>query len=112
MPQQIAADNKPTPAVAASGRGQTTALLFPFLDLKAQHATIREEVYEAVGRVMEAQQFILGAEVEALESEVAKLASCGFAVGCASGSDALLLSLMALEIDQDDEVITVPFTFS
>src|SRR5437868_12039200 len=111
MAQPIATDHKPTPA-AASGAGHPTALLFPFLDLKAQHATIREEVYEAVQRVMEGQHFILGAEVEALESEVAKLAGCGFAVGCASGSDALLLSLMALEIDQDDEVITVPFTFS
>jgi dTDP-4-amino-4,6-dideoxygalactose transaminase len=88
------------------------ALLFPFLDLKAQHAHIHEEVYEAVHRILESQHFILGSEVEALESEVAKVAKCKFAVGCASGSDALLLSLMALDVDQDDEVITVPFTFS
>jgi len=100
------------PAAAMSGNEKPPALLFPFLDLKAQHATIREEVLDAVNRVLESQHFILGAEVEALEKEVARLTDCEFAVGCASGSDALLLSLMALEIDQDDEVITVPFTFS
>lgn len=95
-----------------AGKAQAPALLFPFLDLKEQHATIREEVLEAVHRVLESQHFILGAEVEALEGEVAKLVNCEFAVGCASGSDALLLSLMALDVNQDDEVITVPFTFS
>jgi dTDP-4-amino-4,6-dideoxygalactose transaminase len=97
---------------ATSSTREHAALQFPFLDLKAQHASIREEVLEAVHRVLESQRFILGAEVEALESEVATLAHCEFAVGCASGSDALLLSLMALEVEQDDEVITVPFTFS
>jgi dTDP-4-amino-4,6-dideoxygalactose transaminase len=112
MPQSTSIDNKHISPATASGKAQTTALLFPFLDLKAQHADIREEVLEAVHRVLESQHFILGAEVEALENEVAKVANCEFAVGCASGSDALLLSLMALDIDQDDEVITVPFTFS
>src|SRR5713226_5637864 len=111
MSRSITTDNKPVPAATASGKA-TTALLFPFLDLKAQHANIREEVFEAVHRVLESQHFILGAEVEALESEVAKEANCEFAVGCASGSDALLLSLMAMDVDRDDEVITVPFTFS
>ena len=105
-------DQKPNRSATVSSRGQTAALMFPFLDLRAQYANIREEVLEAVHRVLDSQHFILGAEVEALESEVAKLANCEFAVGCASGSDALLLSLMALEVDQDDEVITVPFTFS
>jgi dTDP-4-amino-4,6-dideoxygalactose transaminase len=112
MPPAMTADQKPNRSATVSSRGQTAALMFPFLDLRAQYANIREEVLEAVHRVLESQHFILGAEVEALESEVAKLANCEFAVGCASGSDALLLSLMALEIDQDDEVITVPFTFS
>ena len=110
MPHPVTTEQKP--AATTSGKEKTPALLFPFLDLKAQHASIREEVLEAVNRVLESQHFILGAEVEALEKEVAKLTDCEFAVGCASGSDALLLSLMALEVDQDDEVITVPFTFS
>ena len=111
MPQSMTTDKKPVPSANPSGKA-APALLFPFLDLKAQHVSIREEVLEAVHRVLESQHFILGAEVEGLEKEVAKLANCEFAVGCASGSDALLLSLMALDVDQDDEVVTVPFTFS
>ncbi len=62
-------------------------------------------------RVLESQQFILGEEVAAFEKEAAPLTGCQFAVGCASGSDALLLSLMALEVRPGDEVITTPFTF-
>lgn len=84
---------------------------FPFLDLQAQFAGIRAEVVAAVIGVLESQRFILGSEVEALEKEVARLAGCRFAIGCASGSDALLLAMMALGIGPDDEVITSPFTF-
>jgi dTDP-4-amino-4,6-dideoxygalactose transaminase len=84
---------------------------FPFLDLKAQFASIREEVASAVGRVMESQQLIMGPEVAAFEKEIAEFAECKFAVGCASGSDALLLALMAYGIGPGDEVITTPFTF-
>src|ERR1700728_2008035 len=84
---------------------------FPFLDLKAQFASIREEVASAVGRVLESQQLIMGPEVAAFEKEVAEFAHCKFAVGCASGSDALLLALMAYGIGPGDEVITTPFTF-
>jgi dTDP-4-amino-4,6-dideoxygalactose transaminase len=83
----------------------------PFLDLKAQYAGIREEVLEAVTRVLESQLFILGPEVEALEKEVSTLTACNYAIGCASGSDALILALLALEIGRGDEVITTPFTF-
>ena len=111
MSQSTTIEKKPGPSAPKSSPA-APALLFPFLDLKAQHAHIREEVYEAVHRILESQHFILGSEVEALENEVARVANCKFAVGCASGSDALLLSLMALDVDQDDEVITVPFTFS
>lgn len=84
---------------------------FPFLDLKAQFAGIRDEVVAAVIRVLDSQHFILGPEVEALEKEIAEYVNTRFAVACASGSDALLLALMALDIGPGDEVITTPFTF-
>jgi dTDP-4-amino-4,6-dideoxygalactose transaminase len=84
---------------------------FPFLDLKAQYAGIREEVESAIRHVMESQHFILGPEVEALEKEVGQFTGCRHGIGCASGSDALILTLMALEIGRGDEVITPPFTF-
>ena len=82
-----------------------------FLDLRAQYAAIKDEVTAAVSRVLDSQHFILGAEVQALEAEIGQLTSCSFALGCASGSDALLLALMALGVDGGDEVITTPFTF-
>jgi dTDP-4-amino-4,6-dideoxygalactose transaminase len=83
----------------------------PFLDLKAQFASIREDVLKAVESVFESQHFILGKEVQLLEQELAKFVGVPEAVGCASGSDALYLSLLALHIGRDDEVITTPFTF-
>lgn len=82
-----------------------------FLDLRRQFAGIRAEVLAAVTRVLESQHFILGAEVEALEREVAAYVGCSHAIGCASGSDALLLALTAAGVGSSDEVITVPFTF-
>ena len=84
---------------------------FQFLDLQAQFVGIRAEVLAAVIRVLESQHFILGPDVEALEQDIARLVGCQSAIGCASGSDALLLALMALEIGPRDEVITTPFTF-
>lgn len=83
----------------------------PFLDLQAQFAGIRAEVLAAVAKVLDSQHFILGTEVESLEKEIAGLAGCRFAIGCASGSDALLLAMMALGIGSDEDVITSPFTF-
>ena len=83
----------------------------PFLDLKAQFAGIREEVLAAVNRTLESQHFILGPEVQAFEREIGALTECSHAIGCASGSDALILALVALDIGRGDEVITPPFTF-
>jgi dTDP-4-amino-4,6-dideoxygalactose transaminase len=89
----------------------TVGARFPFLDLKAQFATIRTEIDAAVLKVLESQQFILGPEVESMESALRQYVGAKFAIGCASGSDALLLSLRALGVDIGDEVITTPFTF-
>ena len=83
----------------------------PFLDLKPQYAEIREEVMSAVHSVFEDQAFILGVNVSTLEESLAKYLGCAHAIGVASGSDALLLSLMAMDVQSGDEVITVPFTF-
>ena len=84
---------------------------FPFFDLKGQYAHIREEVLAAVARVFDSQHFIYGPEVLKFEEEIAAYVGTQFAIGCASGSDALLLPLMALGIGPGDEVITPPFTF-
>ncbi len=83
----------------------------PLLDLKAQHATIRESVIAAMLTVVDDQAFILGEPVERLEKAVAELSHSTFAIGCANGTDALLLALRALDVGRDDEVITTPFTF-
>ncbi|MGH7648796.1 MAG: DegT/DnrJ/EryC1/StrS family aminotransferase [Gemmatimonadaceae bacterium] len=83
----------------------------PLLDLKAQHAQIKDEVVRAMLRVVDDQLFILGQPVERLERAVAELSHSRFAIGCASGTDALLLALRALDIGPGDEVVTTPFTF-
>ena len=83
----------------------------PLLDLKAQHATIRDEVVAAMMRIVDAQTFILGDAVTALEQEVATLSHTAHAIGCANGTDAILLAMRALDIGRGDEVITTPFTF-
>ena len=83
----------------------------PLLDLRAQHATIKTEVLDALLRVVDDQTFILGEPVAQLEARVAALSGTRYAVGCASGTDALLLALRALDIGPGDEVVTTPFTF-
>jgi dTDP-4-amino-4,6-dideoxygalactose transaminase len=83
----------------------------PLLDLKAQFAQIRAEVMPIIDQVCAGQHFILGQHVRALEEEVARYCSASEGIGVSSGTDALLLALMALEIGPGDEVITSPFTF-
>ena len=83
----------------------------PSLDLRSQYQTLRQQLMSALERVMESQHFILGAEVEALEREIATYCGSKHAVGCASGSDALLLALMALGVAPGSEVVTTPFSF-
>jgi dTDP-4-amino-4,6-dideoxygalactose transaminase len=99
------------PPKSAASLSDTSTKPFPFLDLKAQYRSIKAEIDAAIQRVMESQYFILGPEVEAFEKEVAEYLQVKHAVSCASGSDALLLALMALNVGPGDEVVTASFTF-
>ncbi len=83
----------------------------PLLDLRAQHARIKDDVVRALMQVVDDQLFILGKPVAALEKAAADLSRTKHAIGCASGTDALLLALKALDIGRGDEVVTTPFTF-
>ena len=83
----------------------------PLLDLQAQYAPLREDILAAVTAVCDSQRFILGPEVSALESELAALIGVDYAVGVSSGTDALLLALMALDVGPGDEVVTTTYSF-
>lgn len=83
----------------------------PLLDLSRQYDSIATEVLDAVGRVCASQQYILGKEVESLEREIAAYCGAREAVGCASGTDALWLSLAAVGVQAGDQVLTTPFSF-
>jgi dTDP-4-amino-4,6-dideoxygalactose transaminase len=89
----------------------TESKLIPILDLRPQYETLRAEIQEAVNRVLESGQFIMGPEVMAFEAEAAQYLGARHAVGVNSGTDALFISLRALGIGPGDEVITTPFTF-
>lgn len=83
----------------------------PFFDLKLQHAAIADELKFAINRVVDSGVYILGSEVEALENEIAAYSECKFGIGISSGTDALIVALLALDIRPGDEVITTPFSF-
>jgi dTDP-4-amino-4,6-dideoxygalactose transaminase len=83
----------------------------PLLDLKQQNDKLRPEIDEAIARVLDTNGFILGSEVAELERELASYCSTNYAIGCASGTDAIVLALMALDVGPGDEVITTPYSF-
>src|SRR5438552_16832391 len=83
----------------------------PLLDLVAQYRGIKDELLPALQAVIESQQFIMGPGVARLEAEIARLSRARHGIGCASGTDALLLRLKVLQLRPGDEVITTPFTF-
>lgn len=85
--------------------------IIPMLDIKAQHEPIKEEIKTALKEILDSGRFILGKNVNSLEIEIASYLAAKHAVGLASGTDALYLSLRALDIKQGDEVITTPFSF-
>src|ERR1017187_2793286 len=103
---------------AGSGRGRGRDfdprglhVKVPLLDVKAQNAPLREAIMTAIARVVDGGAFILGPEVEAFEKELAAVLGTRRAVGLSSGTDALLVALMALDVRPGDEVVTTPYSF-
>src|SRR5262245_27304973 len=88
-----------------------TMTKIPLLDLQAQYAPLRDEILAAITRVCDSQRFIMGPEITALEAEMATLIGVRDSIGVSSGSDALIVALMALGIKAGDEVVTTPYSF-
>jgi dTDP-4-amino-4,6-dideoxygalactose transaminase len=99
------------PSSVKDERPMATSVPVPMLDLYAQYATLKPQLLAALERVVESQHFINGPEVSQLEAEVAKYCGANHCVGLSSGSDALIVALMALDVGPGDEVITTPYTF-
>ncbi|HKD92634.1 MAG TPA: DegT/DnrJ/EryC1/StrS family aminotransferase [Terriglobales bacterium] len=99
------------PAPAAPLAEAPTKPLFPFLDLKAQEEPLREELLHAVAEVLDSKQYIMGPAAVRFEQHMAEYIGCHFALGCASGTDAVLLALRAVGVTAGDEVIVPSFTF-
>jgi dTDP-4-amino-4,6-dideoxygalactose transaminase len=99
------------PDTARSEQGIGSPVNVPLLDLVAQYRTIKDDVLRAVMAVVERQGFIMGPEVAQLEAEIARLSHARHGIACASGTDALLLPLKALDLRPGDEVITPAFAF-
>src|SRR4051812_4984344 len=83
----------------------------PLLDLQAQYRPLRDEILAAMTRVADSQRFIMGPEIEALESELAAMLDARHAITVSSGTDAVLLALMALDVKAGDEVVTTTYSF-
>jgi dTDP-4-amino-4,6-dideoxygalactose transaminase len=98
------------PHVAAKPT-MTTTMRVPLLDLKAQYAPLRGAIEQAIREVCDSQQFVLGPRVASLEQRIASYSRAAHGLGVSSGTDALLLALMALDIGPGDEVVTTPYTF-
>ncbi len=94
-----------------SGEAANQSQAIHLLDLHRQYACIREEILAAITRVCDSQSFVLGPEVEALEGEIAAFTTAKFAIGCASGTEALWLALVAAGVQAGDRVVTTPFSF-
>src|SRR5262245_35122527 len=92
-------------------RPMTAPANVPLLDVNRAHAAQREEILAAIARVVDSGRFLFGPDVAALEKSVAAICGTTHAVACASGSDALLLALLALDVGEGDEVIVPSFTF-
>lgn len=99
------------PGAEISTNDQTQWLSVPLLDLKAQYRQIEAEIMEALREICAEQNFILGRRVKELEERLAHYSQCRYGIGGSSGTDALLMALMSLDVGRGDEVITTPYTF-
>jgi dTDP-4-amino-4,6-dideoxygalactose transaminase len=111
MPARFASESADEEQTDRDSQAVNPEIAVPLIDLVSQHQTIDDEIYTAIRRVVDRQNFVLGEEVAELESEISKFCDSRHAIGCASGTDALILSLLALGVKSGDEIITSPFTF-